>query len=57
MVHDRNRTAQGHDVTGGGQEYGLCAGTENVRGHSGFQAAVDACQGVDEALQAAQSDS
>jgi cysteine desulfurase len=43
-------------ITGGGQELGLRAGTENVPGIAAFAAALEACGGVDPALKAAQAD-
>ncbi len=42
LVHDRDRTIQAA-VTGGGQELGMRAGTENVPGIAAFAAAVEAC--------------
>ncbi|MBW8735237.1 MAG: aminotransferase class V-fold PLP-dependent enzyme, partial [Asticcacaulis sp.] len=42
-------------IVGGGQELGLRAGTENVAGIAAFAAAVEACQGIDEAVSRAQA--
>ncbi len=43
-------------ITGGGQELGLRAGTENVPGIAAFAAALEACHNDITALQAAQAD-
>ena len=55
LVYDRNRTIKAA-VTGGGQELGLRAGTENVPGIAAFAAAVDTCHIGMTALHAAQAD-
>lgn len=55
LVYDRDRTVLAA-VTGGGQEQGMRAGTENVPGIAAFAAAVEACQAADAPLQAAQAD-
>ena len=43
LVYDRDRTVLAA-LTGGGQELGMRAGTENVPGIAAFAAAVEACQ-------------
>ncbi len=55
LVHERGRFLEPL-LIGGGQERGLRAGTENVPGIAAFAAAVDACHGLDKAVQAAQAD-
>lgn len=54
LVYERDRVIKPL-IVGGGQELGLRAGTENVAGIAAFAAAVQACQGVDEAVSRAQS--
>ena len=54
LVYERDRVIK-PGLVGGGQELGLRAGTENVPGIAAFAAAVQACQGVDEAVSRAQS--
>ena len=54
LVYDRDRTVKAA-VTGGGQEMGMRAGTENVPGIAAFAAAVEACYIETTALQAAQA--
>ncbi len=53
LVYDRDRVIKPL-IVGGGQELGMRAGTENVPGIAAFAAAVQACQGVDEAVSRAQ---
>ena len=55
LVYDADRTLRPM-ITGGGQELGLRAGTENVPGIGAFAAALEACGSGDEAVQAAQAD-
>jgi cysteine desulfurase len=54
LVYERDRVIKPL-IVGGGQELGLRAGTENVPGIAAFAAAVQACQGIDDAVSAAQS--
>lgn len=53
LIHSRDRTIRPL-ITGGGQELGLRAGTENIPGIAAFGAALEACQGIASALLAAQ---
>lgn len=54
LVYERDRIIK-PGLVGGGQELGLRAGTENVPGIAAFAAAVQACQGADDAVSRAQS--
>jgi len=54
LVYDRDRTINAA-ITGGGQELGLRAGTENVPGIAAFAAALDACHIDMTSLHAAQA--
>ncbi len=55
LIYHTNRTLRPM-TTGGGQELGLRAGTENVPGIAAFAAALEACHGETTALHAAQAD-